>query len=1425
MAKKSKKESTPVEEPASDSKKGGKKGSKSSKNGKEEPVSSGKSNTPVKNGRAIVAQTSSWTGKLPGSLLHEHCQKQKWNKVEYDMKKLTDGFIAIPQLSWENPKTKELITIKFHPPKEIVKPQETPLEARHYAATYALHRIAFNKNLHMVLPKNHKDLWSDLEAERKRITADNEKRARLEYANDPFSAVLEKRKTDDAKKKDREAKQASLEKVKKAAIVIGSSPSTTSKTSAVTAKREKSSYAESRSENFSTADADDRLSKVNKVSFPRKVWDNSILFDLDSDIAISIEDAIRNHIEWSEETQKSVEVVDKDDSYAPLLEKIGFRKTHIDESLKYTYTFNDSLEWLIFHLPEDDLPACFAKDDSVSNVKLKIARDLDQERLIAKLVQGGYSRNDAISSLQHNNFDLTKSAVFLTNSLFKDKPPTEKSKTSDSLTEWVEEKNSLSIIYESKIIEDDPPKDDVFGISLNVEGLRPKLLSLKVYRSESYPYDICGMFIVVNDPSYSLPNYIKLSIITYLVEYLYEIGALGMPYIYTCVDWLEQNIMRIINNPGPLYIPPDELTKLKNSRDSNSLSSGDKPALEKKSIKVRKLDTVKIENHYLERVKSSGFEKSIISRSKLPAWKKQSDIVKIINDNRVCLVTGETGSGKSTQIVQFVLDDLNRKKDYQTTMICTQPRRISAIALADRISEERTDRCGKETGYIIRGENKTSDETRISFVTTGVMLRMIQSIFGREKEVQDSFFKNLGYIFIDEVHERSIDGDFLLIILKKMIKNFPNLKIILMSATIDKSIFDGYFGQITTNEIAHVHIEGRTFPIDDFYLDDVLNMTNFKVSRGRASSYFNHDDDLNIVAPSAESKYFQQGNINYELIAELVYRVNEDLDSKNDKGSILIFLPGAMEIKKCLNNIEDDHFWKLPLHSALSSQEQKKIFQNPPHGKRKIIAATNIAETSITIPDAVAVIDTGRVKSVQYDLKSNNTKLVEIWVSRAEAKQRRGRAGRIRNGLCYKLFTKETERKMIPQPIPEIKRTKLESVYLVVKAIGVNNVYEFLQSGLDAPHENKVYNAKRALEDIGALRPNNDELTALGKYLSMLPTDLKSGKVLIYGCIFGCLENSLTLAAIGVTGSPFSCKHEDRSAMKEVQQKFGKDNGDSIAILNAYKDFKSYSSMKERRKFCSDNFLSILRMNDIEATRLQYLNSLREIGFIPFSYDYGKDRNSDEVLRFNRNNDSMSIVKSILTASLYPQLAMVELPDVKYAQSIGGAIALDPEFKKIKYWTRNEYYRKLFDKGELEVSENKSSERIYPATRIFMHPSSSLFINDEKSRVNPSFIVFNDSQETSKLYAYGVTPSSKISVLLFGGSISYDVTSFAGSAKSKGIIMDNWLPIRTWCKNAVLIGKLRILLDKTVRARLEDPRSNAGQDVLKIIEELIKISL
>lgn len=1339
--------------------------SKKDKKGKKEEPEPLKDQKPAKNGRAIVAQSSSWTGKLPSSLLHEHCQKQKWNKVDYDMKKLPDGFLAVPVLSWKNPKTSETITVKYHPPKELVKPQETALEARHYAATYALHRLAFHKNIHMVLPTNHKHLWLDLETERKRITKEHPARAKLEYTAEPFVAVLEKRKEDEKLRKEKEVKEAALQKEKKPTIMIGNK---VLKNPATTTKGIKTS-----NYNRST------VSSVHKVSLPNKVWDSAAMIDLDSELRANIERAIKNHIDWSEEEAKTITV---DTSYSEQLERLGFRRVHVEEALRYTYTFNDTLEWLIFHLPEDDLPAAFAKNEKETGTKLTVMKDIAYERMVAKLVKGGFSKTDVKTALTANDNDLVASAVYLTNKSVMAVDIDEEAMAQyreESLSEWLEEKSSLAVIYESRILDDDPPKDDVFEIVLHPEGLKENLLSLMVYRSECYPHDICGLFLVVKDESYALPNYIKVNMMANLVNYLIENSLLGMPYLYSCIDWLEQNIMKIIHNPGPLYDPSKYLRR---QNDSIFGETSAARSSKKQTNSRRKLDVEGIQAAYNKKQGTPELKKAVSSRAKLPAWQKKEDIVKMINSNKVCLVTGETGSGKSTQIVQFILDELNTRGDFHTTIVCTQPRRISTIGLADRISAERVDQCGSETGYIIRGENKTGPKTRISFVTTGVLLRMIQSIFGKGAEESDSFFQNLGYIFIDEVHERSIDGDFLLIILKQIVYKFPKLKVVLMSATIDVSIFNGYFEK---SNIAHAHISGRTFPIQDFYLNDILTDLNY--------TFVNNEDE--VIKPSADSKFFQDGNINYDLLGKLVNHVDNKLSNEGNNGSILIFLPGVLEIKKCLNALDNDRFWALPLHSALSSQDQKRIFNNPPKGLRKVVASTNIAETSITIPDAVVVIDTGRVKTVQYDHKSNSTRLVEAWASQAEVGQRRGRAGRVQSGLCYKMYTESTMSLMLPQAIPEIKRTKLESIYLVVKAMGIKDVHQFLQNGLDPPEKQNVENAKRVLGEVGAL--HNDEMTCLGSYLSMLPTDLNSGKMLIFGAIFGCLDACLTLAAVSVSGNPFIVKQEERDEVKKVQMKFANGNGDMIGILNA---FNEYSSLRgaARRRFLSDNYLSPLRMNDIESSRTQYLNNLKDIGFVPLAYH-------DEDEQFNRNNDNYSIIRAILTSASYPNTARIEFPDTKYLQTIAGAVELDPDVKKIKYWIRNE--ASLKDQTQL------------PSMRAFIHPSSTLFdANESSSPVK--FVSFASSQETSKLFLRDITPTSTLSVLLFGGAISYDISS-----NSRGIIMDDWMPIRTWCKNAVLLTKLRLLLDQTVRVRLENPGTKLGADVLTIIEKLIRSNI
>lgn len=1423
------------------------KSSKGSKNSKDALPDPGQ----VKraNGRTTVAQSSSWTGKLPGSLLHEHCQQQKWNKVEYDMKKTKEGFISIPKLSWKNPKTQEVIEVRMVP-SSIIKPQETPLEARHYGATYALHRIASHKNIHMVLPSNHKSLWLDLEAERKQMVKSNPLKAKSHYAQDPFNAVLEKRKEDSKRAKEMEAKIASENKLKKPSMVI----STVSKSDSPTGSQSKNS---TNKNNYHTniKDSQSVLKNnylVSKISFPRKVWDETTFIDFNSKSRSIIENIIRSHIRWSE--NEAVESLsDKSDESQKLsgtLSNLGFRTVHIEEALKYCTTFQECIEWLIFHIPEDDLPVIFSKSDSDSSLQVKISKDIKRDYIIQRLQEGGFSKTEVITALSSSQQDEVQAGVTLSCNLINDEKlevveDNSQVTPDDSIEMWNEEIESLKSIFGEEKIKT-TKNESIYEVRLEPQDIKETdLLSLRIYKSELYPQSLPGLHIIVKNQSYRLANYIKVSIVNHLIRYIIDTGMLGMPFIFSCIEWLESNISNIIENPGPLYDTTHRTAGIYDIEYDNTNDQSQRGNKKRNTNTSKRRDIDKLRNEYQLKIKTAGFKDSMNNRAKLPAWDKKNDLIKTIMNNKVSLITGETGSGKSTQIVQFILDELNKNDDFVSNIVCTQPRRISTIGLSDRISDERCDASGNETGYIIRGENKTNINTRISFVTTGILLRMIQGLVSKkagDKDIGDDYFKNLSYIFIDEVHERSVDSDFLLIILKNIMNKYHNLKVVLMSATINIDVFKNYF----KSNVCHIHISGRTFPIKDHYLDEILDDLEFEIDTGDK-----------IVRPKADSKFFQLGNINYDLISKLVNHVDGLLNAESNKGSILIFLPGVMEINKCIKTIQNNSgsktFHLLPLHSALSSSDQKRVFKDPPYGSRKIVVSTNVAETSITIPDAVAVIDTGRVKSVHYDAKAKSTRLLESWCSRAEAAQRRGRAGRVTEGRCFKLYTESTEKEtMRAQPIPEIKRTSLESVYLVVKAIGVNNVKEFLNGGLDPPSSESLSNAREYLSEIGALV--NDKLTSLGKYLSIIPTDIKSGKLLIFGTLFGNLEDSLTLASISVSGNPFIVKQETRDEVKKIQQEFGKGKGDLHAILNAFNAYNSVESGKKRR-FLNDKFLSSLTMTVIQSTRQQFISTLKDLGFIPFNYS----STSESYKYLNRNKGNTNILNALIASSSYPQIARIQLPDPKYMASSSGAVALDPDSKNTKIWIKNEEFFDKYNNGE-DVSSIKEG-KVFPSTRGFLHPSSTMFtfsnntpkevseasiemdmngnyvykpsakINSSSQPLSSPFIIYDSSQITTKYYLRDVTPVSALSVLLFGGSISYDLSFAASNKPSPGVVMDDWLPIRTWCKNGVLVVRLRHLLDAVIARKLSVPyykRENSanftvGDDIIDAVEKILSI--
>ncbi|ODQ82904.1 hypothetical protein BABINDRAFT_178978 [Babjeviella inositovora NRRL Y-12698] len=1322
---------------------------------------------PKRSGKAVVAANASWTGKLPGNLLHEHAQKQKWEKVQYDMRRGKGGFIATTILSWKNPKTQEMVVLRFEPKTALVTGQETALEARHFAATYALHRICFEKNIHMVLPTNHKNLWLDLEKERKEMLKLNPGKHRQTYNAEPFVVHLERKKEDERKEKERAAQQNSEEKQQKPTVAISS------------------------------------------ASFPRKAWEEATHIDLHPENRSLIEATLKHHVSWTMD-----EISAPNPDYTPSLTKLGFRSMHIDEALQYTATFTDTLEWLLFHVPEDDLPAFFAKNSKDSNVSVKkVGQNLQLEYAVARMTESGWSRDEVVHAL--GSGDEVYATVALFNELAGGDVDT--TELDESMELWTEEVESLSVIYdELRVSQETDPR--IVEISLSPHHLAPGLLLLRAFKSPGYPSTLAGFQLIVGDKSFRLASYIKLSILKQLGTFLALSGYLGDCYIYSAVDWLEENIHRIIENPGPLF---DPVVAEKQERALGSTKKHVKHVPAAKPLSRAQVQARTQE--YQTRLASAAMKLSLASRAKLPAWQKRQQLVEVISANQVTVVTGETGSGKSTQIVQFILDELMARGELDSSIMCTQPRRISTIGLAERISDERCDRCGNETGYIIRGENKTNTNTRITFVTTGVLLRMIQGMLSGKSS--GSFFDRIGYIFIDEVHERSIDSDFLLIILKSIMAKFPRLKIVLMSATIDVNIFRDFFGV----PLNHIHIEGRTFPIQDYYLNDVLGDLNFTIT--------NHHDE--VLTPKADSPFFQAGNINYELVSKLVGHIDRRLTAEGNTGSILIFLPGIMEITTCIRAIERDFRGAsllLPLHSALSSQEQKKVFNFPPKGTRKIVVSTNVAETSITIPDVVVVIDSGRSKSMFFDAQSGATKLVENWCSRAEVGQRRGRSGRITNGNCYKMYTRETESQMLAQPVPEILRTRLESIYLVVKAMGIHNVTAFLNSGLDAPDYRSLQKAHQTLVEIGALA--NDKITNMGTYLSLLPTDLASGKLLIFGTIFGCLDACLTLASMSSNGSPFINDFLQKEKVKAVQMEFSEGRGDLIAVVNAY---KKYAEVQKQgagavKRWLKDNFLSYLTMKEIGSTRAQYVSILQDIGFVPFKYSPGK------ATALDRNSRNYNVINAIVTSAFFPNLARVQRPDPKFFNSAVGAVAKDPDARQTKLWIRNEKYMTEI------LSMNDSRE--LPATRAFCHPSSTLFatsenaIFDKKEDIpmredgipdfdylqskrdqfdftpsapsskyplfKSSFVVYRGSHHTTKLYLRDITPATTLVVLLFGGIINYDLTGLSQGKTSPGIVMDGWLPIRTWCKNGVLIKKLRQMLDEVIREKLEAPSYDAA---------------
>ncbi|XP_057657152.1 ATP-dependent RNA helicase DHX33 [Diorhabda carinulata] len=527
----------------------------------------------------------------------------------------------------------------------------------------------------------------------------------------------------------------------------------------------------------------------------------------------------------------------------------------------------------------------------------------------------------------------------------------------------------------------------------------------------------------------------------------------------------------------------------------------------------------------------------------LSVFDKRNKLLELIKRHKTLIILGETGSGKTTQIPQYILSA--RLQDNGKIAI-SQPRRVAAISVATRVAQEYGHgmSVGDVVGYSVRFEDCTSTKTKIKFLTDGMLLR---------EAIYDRLLMEYTVVILDEAHERTIHTDVLFGIVKRAQKiredrNLPPLKILIMSATMDVDHFSRYF-----NNCQAVYLEGRTFPVNIYY------------------TIKPYDD----YQTSCVSTFF---------------KIHKEAPPEHD---VLIFLTGQEEIESCAHKIrllskdpdvEGPSVRVFTLYAAQPSSQQMNIFQNSPPNTRKVVISTNIAETSITIPGIKYVIDSGMVKARSFH-PSTGLELLKVQkISHEQAWQRAGRAGRDSEGYCYRLYTRSQFELMRKTTVPEIQRANLGSVVLQLLALGIHaNHFDFM----DKPPKEAVTAAFDQLKLLGAVEDiDTINLTQLGKRMSKFPLDPRFSKILLASQKYGCVEEALTIVSLLSAESILINPVSKIIEAQEVRQKFCSGYGDLLTLLNIYRDFNTIGQNK-RRSWCHENFINMRNILHVREIRVQ----------------------------------------------------------------------------------------------------------------------------------------------------------------------------------------------------------------------------------------------
>ncbi len=538
----------------------------------------------------------------------------------------------------------------------------------------------------------------------------------------------------------------------------------------------------------------------------------------------------------------------------------------------------------------------------------------------------------------------------------------------------------------------------------------------------------------------------------------------------------------------------------------------------------------------------------------LPISSRRDDIAAALEQHQVIVVAGETGSGKTTQLPKLCLE-----MGYGARGLIghTQPRRLAARSVASRIAEELDEPLGRGIGYQVRFADQSSDATWVKLMTDGILLAEIQ---------QDRFLNDYEVLIVDEAHERSLNIDFLLGYLKRLVRRRPNLKVIITSATIDVDKFAAHF-----DDAPVISVSGRTYPVDVLYRD----------------------------GKELEQQASEQGEDWLVHGVRSALETIEDLDRQRGKGpgDVLVFLSGEREIRElaaALRRSCDSGTQILPLYARLGQAEQRRVFES--HRGRRIILSTNVAETSLTVPGIVYVIDSGLARISRYSVQSKVQRLPIERISRASADQRAGRCGRVTAGTCIRLYSEEDYLSRPEFTDPEIQRTNLSSVILQMLMLGLGDIERF--PFVEPPDQRSINDGYRLLHELGAIDAQR-RITAVGRAMARIPADPRLARMLIEADRRHCLHEMLIIVSALSIQDPRETPAEQREAARQCHRRHAHPRSDFLSFVQLFELYETQRqslSQNQLRRFCRENFLSFMRMREWRETHRQLLLACEQQG-------------------------------------------------------------------------------------------------------------------------------------------------------------------------------------------------------------------------------------